>query len=73
MEPDKFEITPNGWRANFTITNPVGYSPYQISVPANTGVSEEMAVIEAIDRLVDAGLTSPEADAILNKITARGA
>jgi len=75
MEPDKFEITPNGWRANFTFTNPTGFSPYQIQMPspaANSSVLEEMAVIEAVDHLVDSGLTHPAVEDILNKITARG-
>lgn len=73
MEPNNFEITPDGWRASFTITQPYGISPYQIQMPAaNSSVLEEMAVIEAVDRLVDSGLTHPAVEAILNKITARG-
>lgn len=75
MKPNKFEITPDGWRASFTITNASGCSPYQVQMPAsvaNSCVLEEMAVIEAVDRLVDLGLTHPETEAILNKVTARG-
>lgn len=72
MEPDRFEITPRGWRASFTVTNSTGYAPYQIQMPVNSSVAKEMAVIEAIDRLVDSGLTHPEADRILNKLSKTG-
>lgn len=41
--------------------------PYH-SWPVHSSTSTEMAVIEAIDRLVDSGLTHPVADAILKQI-----
>lgn len=52
----------SGYRFSFT-------QPYQIQPIALSSVSKEMAVIEAVDRLIDSGLTHPAADAILRSLT----
>jgi len=67
-KPDPYRIT-----YNYTITNPQSWGAYSIQIPpvSNTAnrVAEEMAVIEAVDRLVDAGLTHPAVETILNTLT----
>jgi hypothetical protein len=42
--------------------------PYQIRPIALSSVSTEMAIIEAIDRLIDSGLTYPELGTIIKHI-----
>jgi hypothetical protein len=52
----------NGYTASWTQSYPAA------NLNRATIVSNEMAVIEAIDHLVDSGLTHPVADAILMKL-----
>lgn len=64
----------SGWQSkkkmgSFSWTQP--YRELTVWAAGSTGKSKlgtEMAVIEAIDRLVDTGLTHPAADAILMKL-----
>jgi hypothetical protein len=42
--------------------------PYQIQPIQYSSVSKEMAIIEAIDRLIDSGLTYPELGTIIKHI-----
>lgn len=53
---------------SFSWTQPYSVNPfYQINTK-NHSIEKEMAVIEAVDHLVDSGLTHPVADAILMKL-----
>jgi hypothetical protein len=52
----------NGYSFNWTQSYPA------LNLNFATSVSNEMAVIEAIDRLVESGLTHPVADSILKAL-----
>jgi hypothetical protein len=60
----------SGWRSKKAMSNLkfTWTQPYQIQPIKLSSVSKEMAVIEAIDRLVESGLTHPLADAIIKNI-----
>lgn len=60
----------SGWRSKkamssyrFSFTQPYQIQPIQFS-----SVGKDMAIIEAIDRLVESGLTHPVADAIIKSL-----
>ena len=60
----------SGWRSKKAMSN-LRFSwtqPYQIQPLYLSSVSKEMAIIEAIDRLIDSGLTHPLADSIIKHI-----
>jgi hypothetical protein len=53
----------NRWSVNYSWSQ-----PYINWNHPTSSVQKEMSVIEAIDNLVDAGLTHPVADSILNAL-----
>tara|TARA_B110000503_G_scaffold141916_1_gene236996 strand:- start:2373 stop:2570 length:198 start_codon:yes stop_codon:yes gene_type:complete len=53
----------NSWSVNYSWSQPYTNWNHPIS-----SVQKEMSVIEAIDNLVNAGLTHPKADAILKAL-----
>lgn len=60
----------SGWRSKKAMSN-IRFAwtqPYQIQPIRLSSVSTEMAVIDAIDRLVESGLTHPIADSIIKNI-----
>lgn len=60
----------SGWRSKKNMSN-LRFSwtqPYQIQPIQISSLSKEMAIIEAIDRLVELRLTSPAIDAIIKNI-----
>jgi hypothetical protein len=60
---DEFRNIPfNGYSFSWTQSYPA------LNLNCAPSVSNEMAVIEAIDHLVDSGLTHPVADHILNTL-----
>ena len=61
----------SGWHSKKAMSN-LRFSwtqPYLIQPIQYSPVSKEMAVIEAIDCLVESGLTHPLADSIIKRIT----
>lgn len=60
----------SGWHSKKSMSNLrfTWTQPYQIQPLHLSSVSKEMAIIEAIDRLVDSGLTHPLADSIIKHI-----
>ena len=60
----------SGWHSKKSMSNLrfTWTQPYQIQPIQLSSISTEMAVIEAIDRLVDSGLTHPKADAIIKSL-----
>lgn len=64
---DEFPNIPfNGYSIRWTQSYPAANFNYGHATSPST--SNEMAVIEAIDRLVESGLTHPVADAILKSL-----
>ena len=61
----------NGYSISWTQPYSVSMNPFYAPGSASE-LMKEIAVIEAIDRLVDSGLTHPEADRILNKLRQQG-
>lgn len=60
----------SGWRSKKNMSN-YRFSwtqPYQIQPIQISSVGKDMAIIEAVDRLVESGLTHPVADSILKTI-----
>jgi hypothetical protein len=60
----------SGWHSKKSMSN-LRFSwtqPYQIQPIQYSSVSKEMAVIEAIDRLIDSGLTYPDLGSIIKNI-----
>jgi len=66
---DEFPNT-NGY--SFTWTQPYQPTSYNPFYERKTDIADEMARLEMVDRWVDAMLTYPDADAILNKIRHKG-
>lgn len=60
MEPKGYSFS---WTQPYSISMNPFYAPGSAS-----DLMKEMAVIEAVDHLVDSGLTHPAADAILMKL-----
>lgn len=61
----------SGWRSKKQMSNDRFSISYSWTQPYHnwpTPFNPELAVIEAIDRLVESGLTHPEADLILKKL-----
>jgi hypothetical protein len=60
----------SGWNSKKSMSN-LRFSwtqPYQIRPIALSSVSTEMAILDAIDRLIDSGLTYPGLDIIIKRI-----
>lgn len=60
----------SGWHSKKSMSN-LRFSwtqPYQIQPIRLSSVSTEMAILEAIDRLIDSGLTYPGLDSIIKHI-----
>ena len=60
----------SGWNSKKSMSN-LRFSwtqPYRIQPIQYSSVSTEMAIIEAIDRLIDSGLTYPGLDIIIKHI-----
>ena len=60
----------SGWHSKKAMSN-LRFSwtqPYQIQHIRLSSVSTEMAILEAIDRLIDSGLTYPGLDSIIKHI-----
>jgi hypothetical protein len=60
----------SGWNSKKSMSN-LRFSwtqPYRIQPIQYSSVSKEMAIIEAIDRLIDSGLTYPELGTIIKHI-----
>jgi len=67
MEPKK----QNNYSISYNWTQP--YINWPTARSEKVAASEiELAILDAIDHLVNAGLTSPEADAILYRLTRKG-
>lgn len=60
----------SGWHSKKSMSNLrfTWTQPYQIQPIKLSSVSTEMAILEAIDRLIDSGLTHPLADSIIKHI-----
>lgn len=64
MEHNPFEGYSFSWTQPYSVSmNPF----YQINTKDHN-IEKEMAVVEAVDHLVESGLTHPAADAILMKL-----
>ena len=60
----------SGWHSKKSMSN-LRFSwtqPYQIQPIKLSSVSTEMAILDAIDRLIDSGLTYPELGTIIKHI-----
>ena len=60
----------SGWHSKKSMSN-LRFSwtqPYQIQPIKLSSVSTEMAILDAIDRLIDSGLTYPGLDTIIKHI-----
>ena len=64
-------MEPKGYSFSWTQPYSVSMNPFYTPGSASD-LTKEMAVIEAIDHLVESGLTHPEADRILNKLRHKG-
>ena len=60
----------SGWNSKKSMSNFKfkWTQPYRIQPIQYSSVSKEMAIIEAIDRLIDSGLTYPELGTIIKHI-----
>ena len=61
-------MEPKGYSFSWTQPYSVSMNPFYSKSSVADPIMKEMAVIEAIDHLVDSGLTHPVADAILMKL-----
>ena len=64
--------SPNTNGYSFSWTQPYLPTSYNPFYERKVDIAEEMAKIEMVDRWVDAMLTYPDADAIMNKIRQLG-
>ena len=68
--------TDGNWQINYSWSQPYSMNPfYGMSsgeIYNQLTLEEEMTKIEMVDRWVDAMLTYPDADAIMNKIREQG-